>query len=456
MWTGFLLAGFFASFPRGKIDRRVYLFIGLTCVSFSCYLLASGLLFATSNAQLLYYAGLVKFATAIPLSLSLFLLSASYLKLKNFYWWRVIPLWAAVYFILFLIFPGKMVSPEGKIYSLELFGYGFSQYIPQAKELLASYLLVSVLNGVVILALWIRHYIKSKEDFWLMVCFLLLVVFGFWEVGHDLGYVSILSPFNFITAILLILVSFRLFQNVMKINQEFWRKSQELKKINEEMKFLISTISHDIMGPLVAIHGFTDLMEEEKLKEILLPEKRDHYLERVRVNVDHMKSLLNDLADYVRIGRVEEEMEQIDFPALINQTIAMMDNLRDYPDAKIEITGQWPREFYAPSLRLKQIFTNLIQNALRYAKRRDVHVQIRGELKLDQFVFYVQDNGPGIPEPLQNKVFDVFFRNDRGVPGTGMGLPIVRKIVETLQGKIWVEPEYKSGASVAVSFPYPH
>lgn len=454
LWTGFLLTGFFTSFPSDKLDRKVYLFIGLSCISFAVYTLVTGLFFATTLPILIYWAGLLKLGSMIFAATFMILLSVSYLKIKHAYWWKVFPLMSAVYLLLLVLFPGWMISYEVDVYEVSLGGHVFLESLPRQKLLAMSYSAFIAINALIVGCCWIGHYIKKRRDFYLIIAFFLVAASGILEHIHEARLYSFFSPFVFIIGFVLIGISFYLFRNVMKAHREFWKKSQELREINEEMRFLVSTISHDVMGPLVAIHGFADLMEEEELSEDLSEEKRDHYLERIRVNVEHMKNLLSDLADYVRIGRVEENIEVIDFPSLIGQTVAIMDIGQEFRDAKVEISGQWPREFYASGLRLKQLFMNLIQNSLRYAKRRDIRVVIRGKVRNDQFKFWVQDNGPGISKEVQEKVFDIFFRNDRGVQGTGMGLPIVRKIIQSFDGEVFIDPAYENGVSICVTLPY--
>ncbi|HVF11568.1 MAG TPA: ATP-binding protein [Actinomycetota bacterium] len=211
---------------------------------------------------------------------------------------------------------------------------------------------------------------------------------------------------------------------------------RSLERLNQEMETFVYTVSHDLNSPIIAIQGFSDFLSKD-FGEVL-PEKGQFYIERIRVSAGYLQSLIKDLLSFSRIGRVQTEIEEVSLTDIVTQ-------------AGDEVTGQFPGfrldavplpTVHMNPLRARQLFTNLMQNSCRYSGRADTWVKITCERSEGQEVHIsVQDNGPGIPKEFRDKAFGVFERLQEGGPseGTGMGLPICRKIVESAGGRMWIE-----------------
>jgi signal transduction histidine kinase len=102
---------------------------------------------------------------------------------------------------------------------------------------------------------------------------------------------------------------------------------------------------------------------------------------------------------------------------------------------------------------LKQILVNLFQNSIKYCDAEKLVIRVSGKKEKNGLSFCIEDNGAGIPEDLHEKVFEKFFRYSTNTLGTGMGLSIIKKIVENYQGKVWIDPSYREGTRVCFFLP---
>lgn len=201
-----------------------------------------------------------------------------------------------------------------------------------------------------------------------------------------------------------------------------------------ELESFVYTVSHDLNGPLISILGYVDLFESDFGSSI--PDEGKFYLERIKASGNFMQLLITDLLELSRVGRVHTEPETVDLHVLINE---IADEIRiDAPEAKVTVNGL-PAIHLNP-VRAKQLFANLIDNSVKHADRPDVAIEVRSEETSDGLVtLSVTDNGPGIPMSQRDKVFGVFERLDPSRSGTGMGLAVCRRIVESNGGSIWIE-----------------
>lgn len=214
-----------------------------------------------------------------------------------------------------------------------------------------------------------------------------------------------------------------------------------------DLEDFVYTVSHDLNGPLISILGYADLLESDFGSSI--PDEGKFYLERIKASGRFMQMLITDLLELSRVGRVHTEPETVDLQALIGEIV---DDIRiDAPEAVITVDGL-PRIRLNP-VRAKQLFANLIDNSVKHAERPDVSIEVRSEETSDGLMtLSVTDNGPGIPTSHRDKVFGVFERLDPSRSGTGMGLTICRRIVESNGGSIWIEHS-DAGTDVRLSLP---
>lgn len=226
----------------------------------------------------------------------------------------------------------------------------------------------------------------------------------------------------------------------------------ELQATNDELESFVYSASHDLKSPLIALLSYIDLLRSDY--QDALDDDGRWYLERMGANCHFMESLVTDLLELSRVGRVETTSDVIDLPALIEDIAT--EATRRHPALRVE-TDPLPR-LYMNDVRVRQLFTNLIDNAAAYAGREDVVIRIftrptgPGD---DGALIVVRDNGKGIPIRYQDRVFGVFERleaEDDDSGGTGMGLAICRKIAESVGGTIRLT-EFDDGAEFEIHLP---
>lgn len=210
---------------------------------------------------------------------------------------------------------------------------------------------------------------------------------------------------------------------------------RSLEELNSEMESFVYTVSHDLNSPIIAIQGFSDFLSKDFGES--LPEKGRFYIERINVSALYLQSLIKALLQFSRVGRTQTEVEEVSLQDIVAQSA---DEVGAGFDDFAVTASDLPVVRMNP-LRARQLFTNLMQNSARYAGRPDVRIAIAAELAEDGLTMVsVHDNGPGIPEKARAKVFAVFERLQQTgkTEGSGMGLPICKKIVETSGGRMWI------------------
>jgi signal transduction histidine kinase len=233
------------------------------------------------------------------------------------------------------------------------------------------------------------------------------------------------------------------------------RASRELAEAaNQELETLLYSVSHDLRSPLISVLGYLDVLRQEHGQE--LSDTGAHYLDRISVNALYMQSLISDLLELSRIGRVEQDVERLDLKRVAQD---VLDGAAlTHPTARLEVLGDLP-EIMVSGVRARQLLTNLVDNALKYGGREDLLVTVgasrgpNGELLLQ-----IADDGCGIPEEYRSRVLRVFERLNapKSSPGTGIGLAICKRIAESLGGSIVVDgplPGRASGATLTVTLP---
>lgn len=224
-----------------------------------------------------------------------------------------------------------------------------------------------------------------------------------------------------------------------------------LEQANADLEAFLRGVSHDLRNPLFSVTGHLESLRLDYGQ--VLPEEGRHYLERMSVSAQYMQALINDLMELSEIGHVTLERERVDLEALVSEIAAELKAA--HPRASFEI-GALPG-LNVRTLRARQLFTNLLDNAVRHAGREDVAVRVAAERAPDgSWTISVADNGQGIPPAYREKVFAVFERlaeaQEVDPTSTGIGLSICRKIVELGGGRIWVA-DAREGAEIRISLP---
>jgi PAS domain S-box-containing protein len=223
---------------------------------------------------------------------------------------------------------------------------------------------------------------------------------------------------------------------------------RSLEDLNDEMESFVYTVSHDLNSPLISLLGFLEFLEKDFGADI--PEKGRFYMERMANSAKYMQSLIRDLLDLSRIGRVQTHPEVVDLGPVLEEIA--LEIRSSSPGFSLEAEGL-PHVYMNP-LRARQLFGNLLNNSVKYGGA-NAHVRVSTLMDDDGFLqVSVQDDGPGIPEEHRVRVFGVFERlqGPAGSDGTGIGLSICKRIVETLGGTIWIA-ESSKGLDIRFTLP---
>jgi len=239
----------------------------------------------------------------------------------------------------------------------------------------------------------------------------------------------------------------------VRLLSEMQKQTELIAKKNKDLESLLVIVSHDLKNPLVALEGMSYLLQEESGGQ--LSESGKHYLDRIQSNVRQMDTLIRDVQELSRIGRVETQIENLEVREIVNE---VLEDLGQQPEASnVSIINEiGVHRLWYNRRGLKQIFSNLVGNAIKFsAYQNDSRVLLGSEEGEAEFRFYVKDNGLGIDKQHHQCIFDLFFRLQelKNVEGTGVGLAIVQRILETYGGQVWLDSEKGKGTTFYFSIP---
>lgn len=239
---------------------------------------------------------------------------------------------------------------------------------------------------------------------------------------------------------------------LVEAREKLEQRKEDLEKKNKELEAFVYTVSHDLRTPLISLEGFSDMLSEEFGD--VLGEDGIHYLERIKANVQKMDDFIDDLLELSRIGRKEPPKEDVNMGGVVDEVLEDLRSRIEEKDINVEVKGDMPTICFQRK-RVYQIFSNLVSNACKYmGEPENPRIEIGFEDKGDKCLFWVEDNGIGIEEDQKDKVFEIFQREERGdAKGTGVGLAIVKRIIENQGGEIWVESEKGEGSTFYVNLP---
>lgn len=221
--------------------------------------------------------------------------------------------------------------------------------------------------------------------------------------------------------------------------------AERLHAANQELESFTYSVSHDLRSPLRAMNGFSRILAEEYREE--LPEKARRYIGLVRENAVQMGQLVDDLLAFSRLGRHSLKIQSVDPNPIVSE---VLEEIVTEEDRNSEIQRQDLDACRADASLLRQVFSNLISNALKYSRKSEQpKITIGCETQGDEVIYYVMDNGVGFDMTYAHKLFGVFQRLHRAedFPGTGVGLAIVHRIVDRHGGRIWAEAKPDEGAT---------
>lgn len=227
--------------------------------------------------------------------------------------------------------------------------------------------------------------------------------------------------------------------------------SKELEKRRSEF---ISMVVHELKTPLTSLKGYAQLMH--KRFALAGDEQLARLAERMDMQVNKLNELISDFQDMTRIeaGRLQFRESYFSFDQLVEEIVEDLQLTSQQQQLVRE--GKAEKMIWGDRMRLGQVITNLLTNAMKYAPASD-RIVVRTRADADTITLHVQDFGPGIPAELRTKIFDPFYRIEgtemRAVPGLGLGLYIAAEIVKRHHGSIWVESEDGQGATFSFTLP---
>ena len=238
----------------------------------------------------------------------------------------------------------------------------------------------------------------------------------------------------------------------LSLERSLKEQSAELKDRNTTLEFFVQTISHELKSPSVAIHGLVGRLLETCQDR--LGDEGQRLLRRLQTNAEHQERLLTDLLALTRLGKERATPTPVDTSVLLQEVIG--EAQQDGSVSPVKVTIQSPMPIlYCDQRELLEVFRHLITNAIRFmGDRLDPQVEIAAADHGEWVEFSVQDNGIGIDPAYHERVFEIFQRlKEIETEGTGVGLAIVKKIIEGTGGTIWVESFKGQGSTFRFTWP---
>tara|TARA_R110000868_G_scaffold68720_1_gene203195 strand:+ start:27687 stop:30029 length:2343 start_codon:yes stop_codon:yes gene_type:complete len=238
--------------------------------------------------------------------------------------------------------------------------------------------------------------------------------------------------------------------SLIEVEQRLEAQNVELLKTNSELDRFVYSASHELRAPLASVLGLVDIiLGEEKEAELVFK------IKMIEKSVRRLDSFIKDIVQYSQNKHLEIVSEKIDFSTLINDSLESLWYLenRSQIDIKVEIAEQI--DFYSDRKRISIVLNNLISNAIKYhnVEGNNPTINILVKTSEDLARIEVRDNGVGIPKEHLGKIFNMFYRVSSKVMGTGIGLFVVKEIVEKINGEIKVESEEIKGTKFIITIP---
>ena len=247
------------------------------------------------------------------------------------------------------------------------------------------------------------------------------------------------------------IVRFRTRNDLLRARDELERRIDDVEVKNAEMERFVYTVSHDLRSPLVTVQGFVSFLREDISEGDHERVETDlRMIEEAVVKMDH---LLKDTLELSRIGRVTSPPVDVSFGEIAREALDQFSLEIESRRINLILAESWP-VVRVDRLRTFEVLVNLIENSVKYiGDESHPEIEIGWRRNGDETVFFVRDNGIGIEADQGEKVFDLFYKLDPDSEGTGVGLAIVKRIVEVHNGRVWVESEVGVGSTFFFTLP---
>ncbi|UZR98622.1 PAS domain-containing sensor histidine kinase [Chondrinema litorale] len=227
-------------------------------------------------------------------------------------------------------------------------------------------------------------------------------------------------------------------QSLNELNQKLLNLNASLSQSNEELDRFVYRVSHDLKSPLNSVQGLLSLIENETNKQ-----SRQEFIDLTKKSINKLLDFIKEISELSRNAQQEIHPESINLHTFFSELIESQQFSEDAKDINFKIDVDQPNSFLSDKTRLSIILNNLISNAIRYKRTYNVSSEIRLIAKVDekQVQIEVYDNGQGILKEHLSKIFNMFYRANQHKAGSGLGLYIVKEILDKLEGEISVESE---------------
>ena len=234
-----------------------------------------------------------------------------------------------------------------------------------------------------------------------------------------------------------------------ELEERVEQRTSELKAANSELNDFAHIVSHDLKAPLRGVRRLVDWLVADYTD--IFDEQARELLDLLVEQVTHMDALIKGILKYSKASRTRLSIETLDLQHLVD---GVLRSLAPPEHVQVSIEGDLPT-IKADRIRMTQLFQNLLSNALKFQDKPKGRLRIVCEETEDGWTFEVHDNGRGIAEPHQSKIFQLFQTLDNGedTDSTGVGLAVVKKILDLHGGKIWVESEPGQGSNFSFTLP---
>ncbi|MFM2213203.1 MAG: Adaptive-response sensory-kinase SasA [Bacteroidota bacterium] len=221
----------------------------------------------------------------------------------------------------------------------------------------------------------------------------------------------------------------------------------KLEKQNEYLNEYAQVVSHDLKSPLRSIHALIAWIKEDNEKEFNVQTKE--YLKLIEDKVEKMDYLIQGILTYSKVESNKIISENIDLNKVIQNIIEIIHIPKNIT---VSITNKLP-SLQTDRFRMQQLFQNLISNAVNYCDKVEGTVEVSSKIDGNYYIFAIKDNGPGIAEKYHNKIFELFQSFSKEEKSTGIGLSIVKRIVDNYNGAIWMESKVGEGTTFFIKLP---
>jgi signal transduction histidine kinase len=236
------------------------------------------------------------------------------------------------------------------------------------------------------------------------------------------------------------------------LEKKIEERTEEVKKANRELESFMYSVTHDLKSPVVSLYGMAAMLQK-KCGDKLDPQG-EHYLRRLMSNAGFMEQLITDLLNFSKVGKHEYHMEDLDVEEIVRESLDQCDSLIRERKVSIKVQAPLPNAVFDHTALCK-ILLNLIANGMKFmGDQPNPTIEIGGREDGSFVEYYVKDNGIGIDAKYHDKVFQIFQRlKEVTVDGTGIGLAIVKKIIDMNGGKIWFESTVGKGTTFFFRIP---